>query len=264
MVMRKKNLIGVVLAAALGGFMLPSSALAVNYGGVELPDGPISFADVVLAADQYYSGGPAVTLPNRLDPEKTLGAPDYVPDVNTGGTGAYSLGDGGMLTVGFLDNFLTNSGTPDADLWIFEVGKIVEDTFISVFPTVATADLLALNGIVLNPDGFVDLGQIGGGVRGVDIDTYLPGFAPGILMFNAVRLVDARSIDGIPSGELTGSALANAGADIDAIAAIYTVYNPDGGPAPDPDAVPEPATAALGLLSLGALTLRLGRRTRNA
>lgn len=264
MVLRKKNLVGVVLAAALGGFMLPSSALAVNYGGVELPDGAISFADSVIAADQFHSGGPAATLANRLDPTKTLGVPDYVPDVNTGGTGAYSLGDGGMLTVGFLDNFLTNSGSPDADLWIFEVGKVVEDTFISVFPTVATADLLALNGIVLNPDGFVDLGQIGGGVRGVDIDAFLTGFDPGQLQFNAVRLVDARSVNGVALGELTGSMLAAAGADIDAIAAIYTVYNPDGGPAPDPDAVPEPATAALGLLSLGALALRLGRRTRNA
>ncbi|MCE9590364.1 MAG: hypothetical protein K8S99_07555 [Planctomycetes bacterium] len=267
-----KKLAGLALAAALFSFVQPGTAQAVTYGGIEFTDGAVSFADVVLSSDQLYSGGPSATAANFLNPASSLGVPDFVPNSKTGGSGAYSLGGGGMLNVGFTDNLLTNSGSSDLDLWIFEIGNMVEDTYISIHPTASTVTLLNANGISVAPDGYVAIGQIGGGTRGLDLDAYLPGFDPGVLGFNAVRLVDARSVNGVPVGTLTGSALLYAGAEIDAVGAIFTKENPGGPgdnpvePTPHNDAVPnpEPATAAMGLMGLAGLALKLGRRTRKA
>jgi hypothetical protein len=41
-----------------------------------------------------------------------------------------TLGRGGSLTLAFTDNVLTGGGTPAPDLYIFEVGPDVEDTFV--------------------------------------------------------------------------------------------------------------------------------------
>ena len=43
-----------------------------------------------------------------------------------------SLGDGGTLIVEFVDNRLTGSGNSAFDLWIFEVGPDIEDTFVAI------------------------------------------------------------------------------------------------------------------------------------
>lgn len=273
MVTRKTALAGMTLAALMGGGLIqPGTAKAVNYGGIEFVDGAVSFADVVLDNDQNFNGGPAASAVNFMNPTAALGTPDFVYDNKTGGNGAYSLGGGGKLTLGFTDNLLTNSGSVADDLWIFEIGNMVEDTYIYVRPTLATLSILNLSGYSTDGEGFLSIGQIGGGTRGLDIDTFLTGFDPGVLAFNAVRLIDARSLNGVPVGTLTGSALLYAGAEIDAVGAIFTLPNPGGpndepdnpgGPA-DPEPTPEPATAALGILGLGALTLKLGRRTRNA
>src|SRR5690606_2960320 len=147
-------------------------AAAIPIGGVEFPQGEISFADAVVF---YEPGTGGLTAPN-MHAENALGLPDYV----SGGacTGApeactfVSLGRGGTLVLRFIDNFLTGSGNSDPDLWIFEVGPDVESTFIAV-----------------SSDGmnWFDVGHISGSTRSVDIDAFGFGIDS---RFSFVRLID--------------------------------------------------------------------------
>ncbi|MCE9590730.1 MAG: hypothetical protein K8S99_09425 [Planctomycetes bacterium] len=273
MTLSSKKMVGLALTAALCGLSQSNTTKAVTYGGIQFSDGAISFADVVLSANQLYQGGQAATASHFLNPQNALGIPDFLADKKTGGDGAYSLGGGGMLTVGFTNNLLTNSGSSDLDLWVFEIGNMVEDTAVSIHPNSATLAILTADGVIVAPDGYVPIGQIGGGARGLDLDAYFPGFEPGVLGFNAVKLVDARSVNGVSVGILAGSGLAYAGADVDAIGAIFTKVNPGGAAdslfftrALAQDAVPnpEPATAALAFMGLSAMALKFGRRNSQA
>ena len=100
--------------ALIAGMSIATQADAVLIGGVEFPEGAVSFADSVV----NYSPGPDVGA-GWNDPAQALGIPDY-----TGSAGkAVSLGEGGSLTLQFTDNSLTTSGNADADLWIFEIGR---------------------------------------------------------------------------------------------------------------------------------------------
>ena len=146
---------------------------------VYLPLGKLAFADKVISANH-----PKGLTNNRND---AIGEPDVlygyeVEDV----TGIYSLGDGGDLTVQFIDNALTNVNGPD--LYIFEYGTI-EPTDLEI-----------------SKDGveWIRVGKIEGGVAEVDIADFAK---PGEL-FYYVRLKDLMKTTSLP------------GADIDAIAAI--------------------------------------------
>ena len=101
-------------ALALAGVALtPQAAQAVLIGGVEFPQGAISFADEVTS---YSVGGGGVAGGNQ-NSSLAVGAPN----------GAFvSLGDGGSIILRFTNNLLTGSGNSDLDLWIFEVGPDVE------------------------------------------------------------------------------------------------------------------------------------------
>jgi outer membrane protein OmpA-like peptidoglycan-associated protein len=154
-------------------------------GKIRLPQGDISFADKLIL---YQPGNPAPLEANR-QPSDALGAPDFnVRKI----TGFVSLGTGGILVVSFNDNALVNIEGPD--LYIFEVGRYVEETILSV-----------------SKDGkkWVTVGRISGGNALVDIgDSTRPGE-----IFTFVKLQDL------------GTASAKGdhmwpGADIDAIAAI--------------------------------------------
>ncbi len=146
---------------------------------VYLPLGKMAFADKVISA--YHPKQQINNLNN------VIGEPDVlygyeVDDV----TGIYSLGDGGDLTVQFIDNALTDVNGPD--LYIFEYG------------TVEPTDL------EISEDGknWIRVGKIEGGVAEVDISQFVK---PGEL-FYYVRLKDLMKTTSLP------------GADIDAIAAI--------------------------------------------
>jgi hypothetical protein len=114
------------------------------------------------------------------------------------------------------------------DLWVFEVGPDVEDTFVQI-----------------SKDGTTwhAVGKVFGSTAGVDIDAY--GFGPADL-FSHVRLTD----DG-NEGDQVGLSV---GADIDALGAITTSAAPP---------IPEPGIYALMLFGLG-LVAYAARRARHA
>ena len=205
------------LGVALGTLTVLGSAHADIYGGVNFPQGLSSFADAVVSYDPVIkSGQPGEAHRNFAD---TIGAPNY-----TGLASQYaSLGDGGSITLEFIDNRLTGSGDDKADLWIFEVGPDVEDTFVEI----------SKNGIL-----WMSVGKVFGSTAGIDIDAY--GFGTNDL-FRFVRLTDDSN-----EGDQTG---ASVGADIDAVGAIFSVSAP----------IPEPQTYLLmlsGLALVGAFARR--------
>jgi hypothetical protein len=202
-----------------------ATAAPITIGGVLFPQGEVSFADAVVSYDPVIKNGEP-TLEHR-DPLVALGLPDYAGDANCTGDPFctfVSLGDGGAITLQFTDNFLTGSGNSDFDLWIFEVGPDVEDTFVQV----------SSDGVT-----FVNVGKVFGATSGIDLDAF--GFGTDA-MFSYVRLIDDTNAD-----NQTGITV---GADIDAIGAISTV--------PVTTAVPEPST--LLLLASGAAVLGARRR----
>lgn len=209
--------------------LLPALALACSLpasadiiGGVEFPGGVASFADVAVS---YAVGTGGVTAPHR-GAINALGVPDYA---GAGCTSAatctfVSLGSGGSLVVRFTDNVLTGSGSSAFDLWVFEIGPDVEDTFVAV----------SEDGLIWN-----EVGKVSGGTRGIDLDFY--GFGTSS-EFAYVRLIDDPA-EGSASG-------ATAGADIDAVGAISTRIL----------TVDAPSTAALLPLALLGLVLTSRRR----
>ncbi|WP_341938212.1 PEP-CTERM sorting domain-containing protein [Marinimicrobium sp. C2-29] len=195
-------------------FQLPLAAYAatVTYDGITFPDGDVSFADDYR---DVVVGDPAPTAGN-FDPAATIGAPDG---------SAYSLGQGGYVTLEFTDNSLTGSGDDSADLHIFEVGPLVEDTFVW---------------ISTDNENFISLDKVFGSTSSIDIDPYLldAGIDP-FTQFSYVRLQD-------DPNENTSN-VTYAGADIDAVGAITS--------APPVTSVPGPGSLGLifgGLFALGA------------
>ncbi len=151
-------------------------------GRVFLPLEDISFADEVISFDH----GQPRAIPSASDSSQALGIPDY-DSVNI--KGFVSLGCKGSLVLHFKDNALVNIKGPD--LYVFEVGKYIEATELSV-----------------SKDGrrWIKVGKIKGGKASVDIgDSVKPGE-----VFHYVRLTDL-------GDECRGNW---PGADIDAVAAI--------------------------------------------
>lgn len=202
----------------------PAMAEATVYGGVDFPQGAISFADQVVSYDPSFSGGNVPTTPYQ-GAFNALGIPDY-SGANSCASQAdctfVSLGAGGRIVLRFTNNVLTGSGTSDDDLWIFEIGPDVEDTTVDI----------SKNGV----DWF-SVGKVTGSTRGIDIDSFGYGLGDS---FSFVRLTDV-----LGEGGTSG---ATVGADIDAVGAISTA------------AVPEPASWAMMVAGLGLLGGALRRR----
>lgn len=190
-------------------------------GGTNFPEGASSFADaVVLYAPAVVNGEP--TEANR-NASRTLGVPDYLSGggcVDAAACTFASLGDGGSITLRFTDNVLTGSNDGALDLWIFEVGPDIEDTFVEI----------SSNGTT-----WIAVGKVFGSTAGIDIDAFGYGTESS---FAYVRLTD----DGA-EGDQTGISV---GADIDAVGAISTRI------------VPEPGTLLL-VAAGGAILLAVRR-----
>jgi hypothetical protein len=107
---------------------------AAYYGGVDFPSGVLSFADRVVLYEPDFGDG---LLPDivQQDARQILGVPEQ---------GEMSLGNGGRITVQFMDNSLTGSDDTNKDLWVFEVGG-PEYTLIEI----------SKDGVVWHPVGMV-------------------------------------------------------------------------------------------------------------
>lgn len=180
------RLFSLILLASI--LTLPSFSQEKEYddgrgGKVKLPLGDISFADKVI---EYKIGNPAPIAANSK-PEDAVGTPNF-NQVEI--SGFVSLGSGGELTLAFTDNALVNIDGPD--LYIFEMGKYVEETYLYVSK---------------DAKKWINVGKISGGNALVDIgDSTKIGE-----IFTYVKLVDAKTVTKDKSWP---------GADIDAVAAI--------------------------------------------
>jgi hypothetical protein len=206
-----------------GALLSASSAHAVIYGGINFPDGAISFADSLVSYTPLFSGGPGPTDPNYMDGTKALGIPNY-----SGSTGSVSLGAGGRIVLEFTDNYLTGSNSAAKDLHIFEIGPDIEDTDVDI----------SKDGI-----SWFSVGKVTGSTSSVDIDFY--GYTSSDL-FRFVRLTDVKALDA-----QTGSTV---GADIDAVGAITTIARP---PTGVPDSGSTLVLAAIALVGVLGLRRRL-------
>ncbi len=152
-------------------------------GEVYFPIGEASFADTVT---EFVPGQPDATRVSARTPSGALGAPDYDENADTG---YVTLGCGGVLIAQFDDNVIVNVDGPD--LYVYEIGETEEPMRLSI-----------------STDGeeFVDIGEIGGGVTGVELEDHIENTEA----YRYVRLQDA--------GEACEPSWP--GADIDAIGAI--------------------------------------------
>ena len=178
----------------------------------------LSFADTVI---DYFNNCANNT---SIDPSAALGVPDYD---NTSATHV-SLGNGGYVKLGFVNNTLTNSGTSAADLYVFEVGPQVEASTIELHPLDGSTEtaVIAAGLVDSDADGFYEFGGIGGSTADVDIDAIVPGHPAGSLFFDAIKVVDA------PGNCSTDTP----GADIDAVCALSSLDCSIGAPCDDENA----------------------------
>jgi len=208
-------------------------ARAEVFGGVDFPQGALSFADAVVSFTPGAAGVPSAPY---LGQTNAVGAPNYAGAscASQAACTFVSLGAGGELVLRFDNNVLTGSDSNAFDLWIFEVGPNVEDTTVDV----------STDGLTWLSVGFVT-----GSTRGIDIDAF--GYNS-TSAFRYVRLIDVLAEGGVGNG-------GSVGADIDAVGAISTraFTPPDGG-------VPEPSTWAMMLLGFGGLGAALRRSRRLA
>ena len=210
-----KTYLLVVASISIGATNVANATTFPNISGPgpDLPNGEASFADSVTSfvPGIVYDADLGVNVPLDafLGAQNTLGIPDVITTLDALNCYANptqenckfaSLGVGGVLTVEFVDNRLTGSGDATDDLWIYEIGPDIEDTFVAI----------SKDGI-----NWTDVGTVTGSTKGVDIDAF--GFGPTDL-FRFVRLTDDPN-----EGNIDGETV---GADIDAVAAISTTVIP--------------------------------------
>lgn len=217
---------GLFFSTASGAF---ATTMPLTFQGIEFPDGAASFADAVDILDV----GDPPAQPAFVIETNALGTPDDT---------SYSLGRGGSIIVEFIDNRLVGSGDDSDDLFIFEIGPDVEDTFLQ---------------ISMDGQNFLDIGGVGGATSRVDIDPFLDADLFDEFdtdsEFRFVRLTDDPN-EGGNSGQ-------SVGADIDAVGAITSrapiiIDDPD-----DPDTpIAVPGPASLGLFAFGLAYLAARRK----
>lgn len=179
-----KNLTGVFLLFFSFTIYAQEKEYNDGHGGkVKLPLGDISFTDKVVS---FKIGNPK-PVPENSIAKDAIGTPDFN---DTTVTGFVSLGTGGELVLAFTDNALVNIDGPD--LYVFEMGKYVEETFLYVSK---------------DAKKWISVGKISGGNALVDIgDSTKVGE-----IFTYIKLQDAKT----PTKDKSWP-----GADIDAVAAI--------------------------------------------
>jgi gliding motility-associated-like protein len=180
-----------------------------NNGCTTCFDDGLSFADYVI--EYIQTCGDTNEFQN---PEEALGVAD---NPMVAGSDKYvSLGDGGMIKLGFSDNLIINSGDDAPDIWVFEVGSVVESTTIELLPAdpITITSLVDAGVLDSDGDGYYEFGTIMGSTASIDIEEFVAGFGKGVLKFNAIKITDVPNI-GCESG--------SPGADIDAVCALSSV-----------------------------------------
>ena len=194
----------------VGGFIEEGPILGQQvFGGISFEQGGLSFADDILTDNSLSLG---IDVDSRFsDIEASLSIPDCFgigpePDHPNNevqvGQFSLSLGSGGTATLVFDDNLLTNNGTSDPDLVIFEVGT----------PEPVRVEISS------DGETYIFVGIAEGGTSLIDIDPFVVDGSK----YAFVRLTDLS-----PRGSFQAGA---AGADIDAVGAISStpanLYSP--------------------------------------
>lgn len=173
------------------------------------------FGDGLSFADYVLEYAPRCPDNNEMqNPVLALGVSDYL------GPGTInnfvSLGEGGVIKLGFENNLLVNSGNSDPDVWIFEIDQAVEAMFVELHPfdNATLSELLASNLMDTDADGYFEFGRVEGSTSSLDLDAVISGFPAAALKFNAIKLIDIedRDCSGITSG-----------ADLDAVCALSSI-----------------------------------------
>ncbi len=189
----------------------PDCSILPNDGCSTCTEGT-SFADTLI---EYIPGCPLA------DPEPmgALGVSDWVQTGDDEPELVF-LGEGGSIKLGFINNILTNSGNSAPDLWVFEIGLLVEPCDLELKPANAfTENQLQSFGIPdADADGYYEFGRIAGATSSLDIDAVISGFQEGELQFDAVEIIDAGN---------AGCSGGTPGADIDAVCALSSINTVD-------------------------------------
>lgn len=136
----------------------------------------------------FEAGTPWTADPTHMNPQTTVGKPDYQNSEIDGTIGALTLGCSGVLILEYDTSIYDGEGD---DIYVFEVGPDAEATKVAV-----SSDL----------ETWYDVGTAQGSTSGVDLN----GKVPEGSHFRYVRLTDAKKTDGSRWP----------GADIDAVAGL--------------------------------------------
>lgn len=169
----------------------------------------LSFADYVISYKQTCAHN------TRTNPEAAVGVSNHTGGTYVNSTAHVSLGEGGSITLGFNNNQIVNSGDSNPDVWVFEIGPLVEASQIELRPSDQnTVDILNSERIPDSDlDGYFDFGVIAGSTSSLDIDSFVKGYPYAELRFDAIQITD------VPT-ECLGN---TPGADIDAVCALSSL-----------------------------------------